>query len=605
MKKTYKFFVTALAILMAASCAPEVLDKAQVESEFTALSGVPSASVVSVENLDNKAKTGVVNVKFDNYTAEMDSLEFSVLVSVYQDFRDSKSFAVDLDDLSQDGSASVNITITPGKKNYVMAAVSTTSGSAYSEISEFEIEEYVEPWVYIGDSTFSEDLLTAFFNVPVGTQWVVETYTNINYPGSYFFKNAFTSEYPFNEPGDYVEEDMLFEVRVKENGDVWIPYQNLGMDWGYGEFALASDVSEVFSDADPSTGYGRIENSIIKFEPKTILISMAEYKDGAFYYSNGDGKFFIALPDAVLLDLETSLSYGGMIVGSDNTTVSYVMNVEAAADVAAVKYAASATAAAEALVEDIVAGNAAGEVAVSAGFGSIILSGLEPGIYTVVAVPVDSDGNLHPDNTASKTVKFIGLGASEQEVLPVAGIYSMTDYFGDETSFELTADPDDATGTKFFVTNFGISNDVTLYSTFDPESMTLSVSGVMQGLENYGNLMGQPVFYFNEEKTQLYGYFAYASEESDGTDDAVFAVDPATGFLTSALTGWGVGVYNAATEEMLGSYTYVEAGATIEYTPFAPSAPARVSPVGQYTAKRVGMKGKTRVYSMISGISLK
>ena len=91
-----------------------------------------------------------------------------------------------------------------------------------------------EPYVLLGTATLHEDLLTTFFSdVETGKAWECEVYENANVPGMLYFKNAFTSEYPYNEPGDYVTTDKYFMVNVKKPDKVYIPYQGLGIDWGY------------------------------------------------------------------------------------------------------------------------------------------------------------------------------------------------------------------------------------------------------------------------------------------------------------------------------------------------------------------------------------
>ena len=69
----------------------------------------------------------------------------------------------------------------------------------------------IERYDLMGIATYREDILTAIFDVP-NMEWQCEVYTKETTPGVYYFKNLYTSLCPFNEPGDYVEEDVYFTL---------------------------------------------------------------------------------------------------------------------------------------------------------------------------------------------------------------------------------------------------------------------------------------------------------------------------------------------------------------------------------------------------------
>jgi hypothetical protein len=46
------------------------------------------------------------------------------------------------------------------------------------------------------------------------------------------------------------------------------------------------------------TNFGTLENGIITFPERSLLMSMANYEDGAMYYANNNGAFKVVLPSA-------------------------------------------------------------------------------------------------------------------------------------------------------------------------------------------------------------------------------------------------------------------------------------------------------------------
>lgn len=412
-----------------------------------------------------------------------------------------------------------------------------------------------EPWHYLGEAIFSEDVLTTFFNVTLGEQWTVPCYTNDLYPGTYFFKNAFTSLYPFNDPGDYVEDDVYFQVVVKENGDAYVPMQKLGFDWGYGEFGLSSYISDYFEVETDS--YGKLENSIIRFEPKTVLISMADYKDGNWYFSNESGKFFIALPGAVLTDYTTSVSYGGMVVDPKGNC-SLVVNFAGAEDVASIKYGLSATAEAEDILAAVLAGEGEGivlgEVELGAnGLASATISDIEPALYTVVAVPCNAAGVPQAADAVSAKVKFSGLGTSEFE--PKLGVYTATDGTNERT-LTFLVNPDDPT--DYLVQNpSGLPDGSVWHLTLDETAKTLTCEGIEFGYEEYENQFSFGMVYgwYNKAQLYAYGYVSFLESSSeDGDAPLIFNLDD---------DGYVIGIQNV----YFGAFVYQADAQGVAQTP--------------------------------------
>lgn len=272
-----------------------------------------------------------------------------------------------------------------------------------------------EPYVLLGTATLHEDLLTTFFSgVETGKAWECEVYENANVPGMLYFKNAFTSEYPYNEPGDYVTTDKYFMVNVKNHDKVYIPYQGLGMDWGYGEFGVVSLISAYFEGAPDN--WGTLKDGVITFPQKGILIQMADYNDGGFYTSNGSGAFVIHLPGAILTDYSVEASYSGMFVDPEGNAEP-VIDIAAGDDVAAVNYLIiSQDQDVYAALEGIVAEADSVQTVEIVDNAARIQPALEPGLYYMVYCPVDAEGGLQADDADVLDFYFPGASAEKPEV---------------------------------------------------------------------------------------------------------------------------------------------------------------------------------------------
>ncbi len=190
-----------------------------------------------------------------------------------------------------------------------------TPDGSYSMSLLFEGDEYLDPytkfdggvtyslsfeleaWEYLGMAQIRDDIVTTFFSVS-NVVWECECWTRSTMPGFICLKNAYTSTYPYNEPGNYQEEDHWFYVKidnpnkvalsanaVEPTGSFWAP-QYMGFNRGYGEFVFATLKGQE----------GTLVDGVITFPAKGLLIAMLEYNDAGLYYANGSGLFAIAMP---------------------------------------------------------------------------------------------------------------------------------------------------------------------------------------------------------------------------------------------------------------------------------------------------------------------
>lgn len=324
-------------------------------------------------------------------------------------------------------SASIDVTfdyaaLTPGKSySFSVSLDDPTLTTPYGNSQVGLTIAVPEPYVLLGKGLIRDDIITSLFTVD-NVEWEVEIYENTNQPGYIFLKNAYTSLYPYNEPGDYVTEDKYFVVNIADPNRVIIPSQGLGMDWNpteYGEFIVGT------------TAPGTLKDNIITFPVKGLLVGMMIYSNGDFgWYANTNGLFRIALPGAVLTDFTMEAAYAGFRAMVDGTTFPIVaVASESDTDVASVAFS---------FVEgDITADFAAEAEAIAADpknkaeftmeedglrFAECMSpESLEGGkVYTCVVVPYDADGEAAVDSAIAVSFYFPGVGASEAPECQVA-----------------------------------------------------------------------------------------------------------------------------------------------------------------------------------------
>lgn len=87
---------------------------------------------------------------------------------------------------------------------------------------------------------------------------------------------------------------------------------------------------------------------------------------------------------------------------------------------------------------------------------------------------------------------------------------------------------EEGNNTDFFVFDFGLEVEVnSWYAKYDAAASTLTLSGVIQGFESYGNMFGGWIAFSETEAERIVSFDA-ADENSQGTDPVVIKVDSAT-----------------------------------------------------------------------------
>lgn len=196
-------------------------------------------------------------------------------------------------------------------------------------------------------------------------------------------------------------------IDCSDPANVKIAKQYTGITEGinnYGDFLIES--------AAPGT----FVNGVITFPENGINAYMTGYSSDPLP-TNPDGTFRIMLPDAEITDYVLTATYGGMLVNSDNTSASAVIDFTYGTDVTGINYVIAegdVEASAATLAAQIANGTAENILSVeefTAGAGSVSVKAdlANPGFYTVVALPLDKENKPLESNAAAASFYFPGM----------------------------------------------------------------------------------------------------------------------------------------------------------------------------------------------------
>lgn len=228
-------------------------------------------------------------------------------------------------------------------------------------------------------------------------------------------------------------------IDCSDPANVKIAKQYTGITEGinnYGDFLIES--------AAPGT----FVNGVITFPEDGINAYMTGYSSNPLP-TNPDGTFRIMLPGAEITDYVLTATYGGMLVNSDNTSASAVIDFTYGADVTGINYviaegdveASAATLAAQIAngtaeniltIEDFVVG--AGSVSVKADLAN-------PGLYTVVALPLDKENKPLESNAAAASFYFPGMDGGD---IPDCDVEAMMGSVSENKPDALEKNPDES-----------------------------------------------------------------------------------------------------------------------------------------------------------------
>lgn len=228
-------------------------------------------------------------------------------------------------------------------------------------------------------------------------------------------------------------------IDCSDPANVKIAKQYTGITEGvhnYGDFLIES--------AAPGT----FVNGVITFPEDGINAYMTGYSSNPLP-TNPDGTFRIMLPDAEITDYVLTATYGGMLVNSDNTSASAVIDFTYGADVTGINYVIAegdVEASAATLAAQIANGTAENilsveEFSVGAGSVSIKADLTTPGLYTVVALPLDKENKPLESNAAAASFYFPGMDGGD---IPDCDVEAMMGSVSENKPDALEKNPDES-----------------------------------------------------------------------------------------------------------------------------------------------------------------
>ena len=228
-------------------------------------------------------------------------------------------------------------------------------------------------------------------------------------------------------------------IDCSDPANVKIAKQYTGITEGvynYGDFLIES--------AAPGT----FVNGVITFPEDGINAYMTGYSSNPLP-TNPDGTFRIMLPGAEITDYTLTAAYGGMLVNSDNTSASAVIDFTYGADVTGIHYVIAegdVETSAATLAAQIANGTAENiltieDFVVGAGSVSIKADLTTPGPYTVVALPLDKENKPLESNAAAASFYFPGMDGGD---IPDCDVEAMMGSVSENKPDALEKNPDES-----------------------------------------------------------------------------------------------------------------------------------------------------------------
>ena len=302
-----------------------------------------------------------------------------------------------------------------------------------------------EPWKSLGKGQFTDDAMAPLYDIAAPTR-EVEIFENANYPGCVFLKDAYGLKYWVDVFG--IKESNLagfpetyLKVDVSDPNKVVIEKQSLVLNLGYG-------LNYIFTKYDGMDTFGTFKDGVITFPVKSVYI---EDGDGE-YAMNRDGLYRIVMPGVSLADYSLELAYGGFRVAGDDETTYPIARVAFGVVVAQIQYAfvEGDITLDDAAIEATLAGMADGtiesttvdavddtgeempeedseEEEVEQVYAMDLVSpdALGSGIYTVIALPINAEGEVISKD--GDILSFYNPGVGEAAVPEVdLAAYAMT-----------------------------------------------------------------------------------------------------------------------------------------------------------------------------------
>lgn len=196
------------------------------------------------------------------------------------------------------------VEVTNGDKTYTgsvnIPSTVTYNGTEYT-VTKIGDGAFTKPeWKTIGKCRFTEDMVTTFFTIDPET-YELYIQEHAETPGYYRVLNPYGPAFPYYTSGSYDNSTHYMYIDATNPNQVFIPEFRSGLDFGYGEISVMSTAyyyKENGNNESAAQYYGELKDGVISFPVQGMLVSMANYNGGAYYYSNRNGQFKVVLPNA-------------------------------------------------------------------------------------------------------------------------------------------------------------------------------------------------------------------------------------------------------------------------------------------------------------------
>ena len=395
MKNIFKFMVPFMALaLTLVSCEDTMDDKSSIDNQFAKATNatVSLGSLVAVDYQTISATGSVANPS--------SIIEEGIQLSTDANFA-TAILSIPNDTIAE----SFEITYSGANYEtdyYVRAyAVTKTAGTIVTaaQMVTTPTPPVITTWKKLGKATYREDLIASVFSGVDNLVYSLDLYECEQIPGWYHLMNPYGAAYGYNEEGDYdTSKDYYLDIHAEDPTAVWIAFSPTGCDWTYGEIGIYSvagmniDAGEMTLEECKAAGLtGTLVDGVLTFPEKTLLLNMADYNDGGFFYANAHGMFMMLLPGVKLADYSSEVSYAGLFINPAGET--FVLgDVALGADVTTAKaVVCDGEADAAAVADAILAGDIEAEDVAAGRIQLAMPEGLSGKVQIVVAVIEDGE----------------------------------------------------------------------------------------------------------------------------------------------------------------------------------------------------------------------
>lgn len=570
MKKVLKFSYMVLLSLMAfaiSSCtsdydykgAPKVANEVYFSNTQESTIQLSKSNSSFDITLHRVSKDGELTVPL-TYTADEGSI-FTVPSSVT--FADGET------------EAPIKITYNPDNMQYgtYTGGTITIGGEGIDTtygIGSFTFKAGATEWTDINTNksmgSYREDLLTTFFGVDNSVS-DIKIQQSIVEKGKYRIVNPYESWKDEDGVSYDADNTHYWVINATDPDYVYVETCHTGLDLGYGEVTVTSQVAynleggvslDVIKEKKPEW-FGTLKDGVITMPSKSLLISMANYNNGNFYYANKDGLFAVALPGSVIANYSAEATYKGRFTdGKDNDFAQF--SITKSDDVAKLKYAlVSASSDLNATVSGIMDGSVKSEELTQSGDVQIAFDAT--GKYTLVmvlynnndeAVGVETlDVSLKSSKDAAETWNDIAAGTMTIGAQSLGSMFFKEDpgvllgkavtqegvlsqSASDPTKFRITPFLDDSTPLEFTVAADGsivVDTQETGLATQDGKTILVTdlISFVGASSDNGKYLLEKGIYSNYDSTKKLYTFYnTYAN-----SDGGVYAIESDTFEVTS------------------------------------------------------------------------